>query len=77
METKNGKLLNYIANEWRQSSAEEYLDVINPASVESMIQVPLSPLAEVEDATRAAVKAFDGWRRTPVTMSASCRRGRS
>jgi malonate-semialdehyde dehydrogenase (acetylating) / methylmalonate-semialdehyde dehydrogenase len=66
MVTNNGKLLNYINNEWRQSSAREYLEVINPASAESIAQVPLSPNSEVEQAAAAAVEAFDGWRRTPV-----------
>ena len=36
-------LNNYINNEWRRSSASEYLDVTNPATAEVLGAVPLSP----------------------------------
>ena len=61
----NGRLLNYIANEWRESSASTYLDVLNPATTEVLAQVPLSPAAEVEQAVQAASAALVEWRRTP------------
>ncbi len=66
MTTSNKKLLNYIANEWRESSASEFLDVVNPATAETIGLVPLSPAAEVDIAAQAAAEAFIGWRRTPV-----------
>jgi malonate-semialdehyde dehydrogenase (acetylating)/methylmalonate-semialdehyde dehydrogenase len=65
--TSNGKLLNYIDGEWRQSTAADYLEVINPATSEVLGQVPLSPASEVDQAAQAAAKAFDQWRRTPAT----------
>jgi malonate-semialdehyde dehydrogenase (acetylating)/methylmalonate-semialdehyde dehydrogenase len=64
--SSNSKLLNFIEGEWQKSSAAEYLNVVNPATNDVLGQVPLSPAAEVDEATRAAVKAFDGWRRTPA-----------
>ena len=62
----NGRLLNYIDGEWRQSAAADYLEVINPATNDVLGQVPLSPAAEVDEAAQAAAIAFEEWRRTPA-----------
>lgn len=62
----NGRLLNYINGEWRQSSTDEYLDVVNPATNEVLGQVPLSPASEVDEAAQAAANVLDEWRRTPA-----------
>ena len=61
------RLLNYIAGEWRPSSATEALDVVNPATVEVLGRVPLSPAAEVDQAARAAAAALPGWRGVPAS----------
>jgi malonate-semialdehyde dehydrogenase (acetylating)/methylmalonate-semialdehyde dehydrogenase len=66
MATTNGKLLNYIAGEWRESNANEYLQILNPATMETLGQVPLSPAADVEQASQAAADALTEWRRVPV-----------
>ncbi len=63
----SNRLLNYIAGEWRPSSATEALDVVNPATVEVLGRVPLSPAAEVDQAARAAAAALPGWRRIPAS----------
>jgi malonate-semialdehyde dehydrogenase (acetylating)/methylmalonate-semialdehyde dehydrogenase len=63
----NGRLLNYINGEWRESSATEYLNVVNPATNDVLGQVPLSPASEVDEAAQAAAAALDEWRRTPAT----------
>ncbi|VAW32113.1 Malonate-semialdehyde dehydrogenase [inositol] [hydrothermal vent metagenome] len=60
------KLQNYINGQWRESSATEFLDVVNPATMENLGQVPLSPAADVASAAKAAAEAFDSWRRTPA-----------
>lgn len=60
------KLLNYIDGAWRESTAEKYLDVTNPATAEVLATVPLSPVAEVDAAARLALAAFPAWRRTPA-----------
>ncbi|MFQ5398527.1 MAG: CoA-acylating methylmalonate-semialdehyde dehydrogenase [Anaerolineae bacterium] len=65
MSTDN-PILNYINGEWRPSSATEFLDVINPATLEVIGKVPLSPASEVDEAAQAAFAAFDAWRRTPA-----------
>jgi len=63
----NHILPNYINGQWCTSSATEYLDVINPATVEVLAKVPLSPASEVNQAAEAAAEAFVNWRRTPPT----------
>ena len=65
--SSNSQLKNFIDGEWRKSSAADYLQVINPATNDVLGRVPLSPASEVDEAVQAAVKAFEGWRRTPAT----------
>jgi malonate-semialdehyde dehydrogenase (acetylating)/methylmalonate-semialdehyde dehydrogenase len=60
------KLENFINGQWIPSHASEYLDVINPATLEVLAQVPLSPASDVALATQAASKASVEWRRTPA-----------
>jgi malonate-semialdehyde dehydrogenase (acetylating) / methylmalonate-semialdehyde dehydrogenase len=59
------KVPNYINGEWVESTAREWLDVINPATGEVIGQSPLSETAEVNAAIEAAAAAFPEWRRTP------------
>ena len=61
------KLKNYIAGEWRESSAPERLEVLNPTTDQAIAQVPLSTAGEVEEAVKAANEAFGEWRETPPT----------
>ncbi|MDD5468437.1 MAG: CoA-acylating methylmalonate-semialdehyde dehydrogenase [Anaerolineales bacterium] len=61
------KIANFIANEWRSSSADQYVDVANPATAEILGKTPLSPPQEVDQAAQAASQAFPEWRRTPAT----------
>jgi malonate-semialdehyde dehydrogenase (acetylating) / methylmalonate-semialdehyde dehydrogenase len=58
---------NYVNGEWRQSTSNDSLPVLNPATAEELDRVPLSSLAEVDAAVRAAAGAFPAWRRTPAT----------
>ncbi|MBX2998857.1 MAG: CoA-acylating methylmalonate-semialdehyde dehydrogenase [Caldilineaceae bacterium] len=62
----NYQLLNYIGGEWKRSSASEMLDVINPATAQTIATVALSPAAEVDEAVQKAQTAYNGWRATPV-----------
>lgn len=61
----NGQLRNYINGEWRRSKATESLEVINPATAESLGHVPLGGEDDVSAAVEAASAAFPEWRRTP------------
>src|SRR6202161_406482 len=59
------KLTNYIDGRWTDSSAAEWRDVVNPATGETLAQVPLAEAGEVNQAVEAAAAAFPEWRRTP------------
>lgn len=60
------KLPNYVNGRWHDPSPADYLDVVNPATAETLAHVPLSPAAEVDRAAQAAAAAFPDWRRVPV-----------
>ncbi|MCH8876944.1 MAG: CoA-acylating methylmalonate-semialdehyde dehydrogenase [Chloroflexi bacterium] len=60
------EIRNFIDGVWQTSSAEEHLDVINPATGETLGRVPLSTPGEVDQAAQAAAEAFSEWRRTPA-----------
>src|SRR5438128_1370352 len=62
---QDGQLLNSIGGKWKRSRVSEFLDVRNPATAETMVRVPLSSPAEVDEAVQAAQAAFPDWRRTP------------
>ena len=61
---QDGKLINYIGGAWRRSGTTQFLCVSNPATAESIAQVPLSTRGDVDVAAQAAQAAFRGWRRT-------------
>lgn len=61
----NSRVSNFIDNAWVGSQATEFLDVANPATAETLAQVPMSTAAEVDAAISAAAAAFPEWRRTP------------
>jgi malonate-semialdehyde dehydrogenase (acetylating)/methylmalonate-semialdehyde dehydrogenase len=58
-------LPNYINGQWRNSSATEYAEVINPATAESLGRVPTDSKRDAAEAIEAAAAAFPEWRRTP------------
>lgn len=60
------KLRNYVNGEWRLSETSTYLEVVNPATTELLGQVPLSLIAEVDEAAQAAHRAFQEWRYVPA-----------
>lgn len=63
-----GRLRNYIGGTWTDSASPEVLEVHNPATGETIAQVPMSLPEEVDRAVRAAREAFPEWRRTPATV---------
>jgi malonate-semialdehyde dehydrogenase (acetylating)/methylmalonate-semialdehyde dehydrogenase len=63
---KSQKAYNFIANQWIESSSNEELDVLNPATQDVIGRVPLSPAAEIEQAAQAASEAYPDWRATPA-----------
>ena len=65
MQAHTTQLPNHIGGRWRNSTASEFLKVVNPATSELLAEVPLSPECEVVEAIEAAAAAFPEWRRTP------------
>jgi malonate-semialdehyde dehydrogenase (acetylating)/methylmalonate-semialdehyde dehydrogenase len=60
------RLQNFIDGGWRASTADDVLNVIDPASAKVLAEVPLSPATDVNAAVEVAERAFIEWRRTPV-----------
>ena len=61
------RLPNFIGGTWRRSKDAEYLSVTNPATGNVLAEVPLSRAADVGAAVNSASRAFESWRRVPVT----------
>ena len=68
MATAGAELLpNYLGGAWHTATSSDALDVMNPATGETLGRVPLSSAEDVGQVVAAASRAFDGWRRTPPT----------
>ncbi|NND34166.1 MAG: aldehyde dehydrogenase family protein, partial [Saprospiraceae bacterium] len=61
------KIPNYIGGNWELSATSVWMDVVNPATMETLGSVPVSKSAEAGKAVEIASRTFAGWRRTPVT----------
>jgi 1-pyrroline dehydrogenase len=60
------QLKMFIGGEWVESSSGESMEVLNPATGESIAEVPRGTAADVERAVEAAKKAWSAWRfKTP------------
>jgi acyl-CoA reductase-like NAD-dependent aldehyde dehydrogenase len=60
-----------IGGEWRQSAAHEELEVVNPATEETVDSVPAGKPEDVELAVATAKRAFGEWSRTDVEKRAA------
>ncbi len=61
----DAKVANYVNGAWVESSTNDWMDVVNPATGEVIAHTPLSTSREVADAIEAAAAAYPAWRRTP------------
>ena len=59
------KVPNYVNGQWVDSSTSEWIDVVNPATGETIAQTPSSAPDEVKATIEAAAAAYPAWRRTP------------
>jgi len=59
------RAVNCIAGEWLPGRSPEIFVVHNPATAESLAELPLAGAEDVDAAVAAAAAAFPGWRRTP------------
>jgi malonate-semialdehyde dehydrogenase (acetylating)/methylmalonate-semialdehyde dehydrogenase len=58
-------LPDYFGGGWQFSGASETLDVLNPATNETLARVGIDQASAVNNAAQAAAAAFPGWRRVP------------
>ena len=58
-------LRNYVNGQWVPSVSAVTRDVVNPATAETIAQVPMSTVEEARQAVDAAHEAFWAWRTTP------------
>lgn len=59
-------LKNYIHGEWVPSLGTDSVEIINPATEESLGKCPLGTTEDVARAVKAAADAFPAWRRVPA-----------
>ena len=64
-------LKNFIGGEWVQSKGE-IVDVVNPATCQTIAKVPVSTKGEINAAVEAAQEIFPDWRRTTPVARARC-----
>jgi succinate-semialdehyde dehydrogenase/glutarate-semialdehyde dehydrogenase len=60
-----------IGGEWRQASAHEEIEVVNPATEETVDSVPAGSREDVELAVATAKRAFAEWSKTDVEQRAA------
>ncbi len=60
-----------IGGEWRQATAHEELEVVNPATEQAVASVPAGSPEDVELAVATAQRAFAEWSRTDVEKRAA------
>lgn len=54
----------YIGGQWLPAAAPEWIDVVNPATEETIAQVPRASADDVDAAVQAASEAFPAWSMT-------------
>ena len=59
------ELSHHYGGSWSRPRSAEFLDIVNPATSETLGRVPLAGKEEVDAAVDAAAKAFPAWRQTP------------
>src|SRR3954468_12841199 len=57
-------LQNFIDGKYRDAKTDQWLDIVDPSTGETYVQAPISSAADVDDACRAAARAFESWKRT-------------
>lgn len=63
-------LKNYVGGAWIASDSAATTPVVNPATCETLAQVPEGTRSDVDKAVAAAKAAFNDWRSTPVMSRA-------
>lgn len=63
-------LRNFIGGKWEEIKSGAAVPVVNPATSETIVHVPLSTRKEVSDAVKAAKKAQRKWALVPAPQRA-------
>ncbi|MCP8615632.1 CoA-acylating methylmalonate-semialdehyde dehydrogenase [Salirhabdus salicampi] len=63
-------LKNFINGKWVDSSTDQYQEVMNPATGETLARVPISTFADLDQAVATSKEAFKSWKKTPVPKRA-------
>lgn len=63
-------IFNFIGGEWKQPETGNYIDDIDPATGNSLTQIPRSGEQDVENAVQSASRAFSQWSQTPINERA-------
>ncbi len=56
----------FINGTWRKGEARDVLPVVNPATGETIGELPIATAADLDEALAASAKGFDVWRKTDV-----------
>ena len=56
----------FLEGEFTQSASSELIPVINPATQETLAELPMATEVEMEKAIQNAAETFKGWRNVPV-----------
>jgi 1-pyrroline dehydrogenase len=64
MSTTISKRQNFVGGEWVDATGGETMEVLNPATGETIAEVPRASAADVDRAVRAAKKALPAWLET-------------
>ncbi|MEF3329023.1 MULTISPECIES: CoA-acylating methylmalonate-semialdehyde dehydrogenase [Oceanobacillus] len=65
-QTKVNELKNYVGGRWMEAKTDKTAPVYNPATGETIANVPISTQEDVEHAIQAAHKAFETWKDVAV-----------
>lgn len=60
------QMKNFINGKWVESRSSEKQPVLNPATGETLAEVPISTKEDVEEAVQTAKDTFESWWKTPV-----------
>jgi malonate-semialdehyde dehydrogenase (acetylating)/methylmalonate-semialdehyde dehydrogenase len=61
---------NLVGGKWVEAAGAELVNTYNPATGDVIARTPLSRAPHVDAAVQAAVRAFEGWKDTPVVQRA-------
>lgn len=65
-----GKFQLFIANRWHDPASKEWFTSINPANAQKLAEIAQAGPEDVDEAVKAARKAFAGWSQTPGHLRA-------